>query len=34
MRRRAANKTDAPVVITATLLTEDSRDLAITIPPG
>lgn len=26
------NKTDAPVVIMATLLTEDGRDLAITVP--
>jgi hypothetical protein len=27
-----ANKTDAPVVIMATLLTDDGRDLAITVP--
>jgi hypothetical protein len=27
-----ANKTDRPVVIMATLLTEDGRDLAITVP--
>lgn len=28
-----ANKTDAPVVIVATLLTENGRDPAVTIPP-